>query len=108
MDDALEMDRTDTLDRRGFLKGLIGGVTAAGVVVAASQTEIAAFGSALAKDAPIVLTPSPAEGSLVGHHLYNKRGEIVAIITDVFISGHERAAPEQGHQVVIPDAPTMK
>jgi len=68
------------MDRRGFLKGVFGGVTAAGVIVAASPADIAAFASPLVREAPVVLdvpTKAPAES---GEHLYNAAGELVAII----------------------------
>lgn len=72
------------MERRSFLKGVFGGVTAAGVVVAASQAEIAAFASPLVKDAPIVLdvpSANPAIGA--GEHLYNASGDLVAVVRSV-------------------------
>lgn len=76
------------MERRGFLKGLFGGVTAAGLIVAAGPKEIAAFASPLVKDAPVMLdvpTPKPAFVGF-GEHLYNSVGELVAIVSGIDVS----------------------
>jgi hypothetical protein len=62
---------------------VFGGVTAAGVIVAASPADIAAFASPMAKDAPLVLDVPPMKASSVGEHLYNDRGEVVAVIRSI-------------------------
>lgn len=69
------------MDRRGFLKGAFGGVTAAGLIIAANADDIAAFASPLGRDASLVLDAPAALPATVGEHLYNARGELVAIIT---------------------------
>jgi len=68
--------------RRSFLKGVIGGVTSAGLVVAATPREIEAFASAVG-DGPVVLDGRPLgisaiasaqealSGVHVGQALYN-------------------------------------
>jgi hypothetical protein len=72
-------------NRRGFLKGLLSGVTATGLIIAAKPEEIAAFTKPLAKDAEIVIdTPTPRAAS-IGQHLYNEHGELVAVVTDLSI-----------------------
>lgn len=76
------------MDRRGFLAGLFGGVTAAGIVVAASPSEIEAFAAPLVRDAPVVIDVAAASSPapLVGEHLYNARGELVAMVTAIDIT----------------------
>jgi hypothetical protein len=71
------------MDRRGFLQGVFGGITAAGVIVSASPSEIEAFAAPLVRDAPVVLDVPPAPDTHVGQHLYNARGQLVAFITSV-------------------------
>jgi hypothetical protein len=76
------------MERRGFLKGLIGGITSTGLIVQATQDEIAAFADPLAKPAPVVVAPAPMadDGTVdLGTELFNKKGELVAIITGVEI-----------------------
>jgi hypothetical protein len=76
-----------SMERRGFLKGMFGGVTAAGLVIAANPAEIEAFASPLVRDAPLVLDAAPVVGVPgVGEHLYNSRGELVAIINEIRVS----------------------
>lgn len=78
------------MDRRGFLKGVFGGVAAGGVIVAASPEQIEAFASPLAKEAPLALSPvvTQRQTSLPssGQHLYNEHGELVAIVTEMTIT----------------------
>jgi hypothetical protein len=75
------------IERRGFLKGLFGGVTSAGLIIAATPKEIEAFAAPLVKDAPVTLLQEPPRWrngpSTTGEILYNDRGEAVAIITDI-------------------------
>lgn len=71
------------MQRRGFLKGLFGGVTAAGLLVTASPQEIEAFASPLVKDSPILLDEQPRQPSSIGQHLYNENGELVAFVTSI-------------------------
>lgn len=79
--------------RRSFLKGVIGGVTSAGLVVAATPREIEAFASAVG-DGPVVLdagrplgisaiasAQEAISGVHVGQALYNERGDLVACVT---------------------------
>jgi hypothetical protein len=74
------------VERRNFLKGVFGGVTAAGLIVTAGPSEIAAFASPLVRDAPIVLDASPVSTVKPYENLYNSRGELVAIVRRVDIS----------------------
>lgn len=71
------------MERRGFLKGLFGGITSAGVLIAASPAEIEAFASPLVKDAPVILDVPPKVMVEPGEHLYNAKGELVAIVTQI-------------------------
>jgi hypothetical protein len=72
------------MDRRGFLQGVFGGVAAAGtgLIVSATTQEIEAFESPLAKGDPVMLDANTATASL-GQHLYNERGELVAVVTHI-------------------------
>jgi hypothetical protein len=77
------------MNRRGFLQGIFGGVAATGLIVAAKPSEIEAFTGTLTKGAPLVLDRPVDRGLQVveaGEHLYNARGELVAIITDLNVS----------------------
>lgn len=74
------------MNRRGFLQGLFGGVTAAGVIVAAKPSEIEAFTAPLVKDAPIFVDVPRAQPVGAGEHLYNARGELVAVVMEISLS----------------------
>ncbi len=74
------------MERRGFISGLFGGVTAAGLIVKATQADLEAFASPLKANAPIVLDTPRSATTTVGEHLYNSRGELVAVVTDVTVS----------------------
>src|ERR1700741_3127488 len=75
------------MDRRNFLKGVLSGVTATGVIVAASPQEIEAFASPLTRDEPVVIDVptlnTPALGP--GEHLYNAQGKLVGIVTELML-----------------------
>jgi hypothetical protein len=73
------------MERRGFLKGLFGGVTSAGLIVTATPQEIEAFASPLKKHAPLVLDQPSVSVTGSGEHIYNSRGEVVGIITEVTV-----------------------
>jgi len=70
------------MDRRNFLKGTFGGVCAAGVIVAASPTEVAAFAPQTA--IPISLLSSKPEESQeeidIGLIVYNHKGQPIGVI----------------------------
>jgi hypothetical protein len=71
------------MERRGFIQGLFGGLTAAGLIVAAKPEEIEAFASPLTHGQPLLLDkPEPKHVGL-GQHLYNEHGQLVAIVTEV-------------------------
>jgi hypothetical protein len=73
------------MERRDFLKGVFGGVTAAGVVIAAEPAVVSAFASAVEAQAPVHIgVPRGPFGLVgVGELLYNGRGEVVAVVKDV-------------------------
>jgi hypothetical protein len=69
------------MERRGFLRGLFGGLTSAGLLIAAEPQELAAFASPLGVDDPVVLDAAPVAPIVgEGDHLYNARGELVAVV----------------------------
>lgn len=72
------------MDRRGFLRGIFGGVAAGGLIVAATPQEIEAFSSPLAREQPLSVHPvEPVKPVEVGGELYNAEGELVAYITQI-------------------------
>jgi hypothetical protein len=71
------------MQRRGFLQGLFGGLTATGLIVAATPKEIEAFAAPLVKDEPLVLDAPMRWQPELGQHLYNERGELVAFVRQV-------------------------
>lgn len=71
------------MERRGFLKGLFGGVAAGGLIVAAKPEEIAAFaGGVQPGDAVAVQVPSAVDLQ-AGSPLYNGKGELVAHVRTI-------------------------
>lgn len=72
------------MDRRNFLKGAFGGVTAAGLIVAATPAEVEAFASGLKPDQTLVVpesVPVPTVLPEIGEMLFNHKGEPVAILS---------------------------
>lgn len=69
------------MDRRNFLQGVLGGVTAGGLVIAASPVDIQAFTSTIAPGSPVALGVGAGLGVRVGDHLYNASGHLVAVVT---------------------------
>jgi hypothetical protein len=77
------------MERRGFLKGVFGGLTAGGLIIAAQPEEIAAFTSPLVRDAPLVANIPAPRATSVGQELYNAQGELVAYISQIHVDrGH--------------------
>jgi hypothetical protein len=73
--------------RRGFLKGLFGGVAGTGLIVLAKPSEIEAFTAPLVEGAPLVLDQPMADTAVeMGQHLYNAQGEVVAIVTELSVA----------------------
>lgn len=71
------------MDRRSFIRGVVEGVAASGLVVSASPAEIAS----LAKPGEsILVTPTHADIPNIGMYLFNDHGQVVAIVTEVHIS----------------------
>lgn len=71
-------------DRRRFLKGAFGGVTAAGLLIVGP--DVGAFAECVVPGEDIVcshLPPAPFEGVDIGNILFNYKGEPVAVITDI-------------------------
>jgi len=68
------------MDRRVFLSGVFGGITSAGLILAAKPEEIAAFTSPFVRDQPLVVNRPSGAAAQVGQELYNKDGQIVALV----------------------------
>lgn len=69
-------------DRRGFLQGVFGGVTAAGVIVMAPERVAAHFTPEIG--APVTLVePTYSRYVMPGDSLYNAQGQVVAVVRDV-------------------------
>jgi hypothetical protein len=79
------------VERRGFLKGLFGGVTASGLIVMGKRHEVQAFAAPLRPEEPIIIdVPSivtPAEASR-GLYIYNSRGEALGFVQAFDINTH--------------------
>lgn len=69
------------MNRRGFLQGILGGVTAAGIVVKASSDDTKQF--ALEQDTPVILSKYPTMGLNYGDLVYNYRGENIGFIKEI-------------------------
>lgn len=76
------------MERRGFLKGVFGGVTSAGLLITGNISDIEAFAAPLVKQTPLLIDNAPPTTRHVesGEHLYNSRGELVAIVTAVRVT----------------------
>jgi hypothetical protein len=85
-----------SMERRGFLKGLFGGVTAAGLIVRANPSDLEAFASPLVKDAPMLVAPPVAEIPELGERLYNADGVCVAIVKRVTVTREQIEATTWG------------
>ncbi len=72
-------------DRRGFLRGLFGGVAAGGLIVSATPREIEAFTAPMTKGQPLLIDKPPVSAVPIysGLHLYNAEGEVVAYVTQI-------------------------
>ncbi len=69
------------IERRGFLGGLFGGLVGSGVLVLASDHDIERFSVPLGE--PLTVSaPAPPVGC--GDNLYNARGELVAVVTNLY------------------------
>lgn len=80
------------MDRRSFLKGAFGGVVAGGLILQATDAEVAAFANPLKRDEPLIVD-TPAQPNtdgfpIVGKHLYNEHGEMVALVTEVVVTNN--------------------
>jgi hypothetical protein len=97
------------MERRGFLKGLFGGVTSAGLIIAAKPADIAAFTAPLATKEPLIID-SPAIDPAIGagEHLYNSRGECVGIVTEVSIERENPMNSLFGQSGFVPGLPSFK
>lgn len=73
------------MERRSFIKGVFGGVTAGGIILASGEDDIAAFVSQVQRNEPMVACPEPLGVSQVapGEMLFNHLGRPVAIIREV-------------------------
>lgn len=78
------------MERRGFLKGLFGGIAAgAGLIVTATPAEVQAFAGGLQRDEPLILDSMPVAATnpaFIGEYLYNAEGQRVAMVTEVEFS----------------------
>src|SRR4051812_11277787 len=75
------------MDRRNFIKGTFGGIVAGGVIVAATDADIATFASNNRVDSPVDVNPQPEllqpEGVRYGEVLYNINGQPVGIVRSI-------------------------
>lgn len=85
------------MDRRSFLRGTFGGVTASGLVLAGSLNDIELFASDTKPGEKLIISPVPevmnppmpaaiGYGGDVGLMVFNHKGEPLGIIDSVYIS----------------------
>lgn len=72
------------MNRRGFLQGAFGGVTAAGIVICASPDEVAAYTAPMFANEPVIVGTPPQPQTSVGEFVYNERGQVVGVVTEVW------------------------
>lgn len=100
------------MERRGFIRGVFGGITSAGLLIGGARDEIEAFAAPLVKQAPLVIDIEPLQRSgPIGHgeHLYNSRGELVAVVTAVHLTRApvEVTSAFDNNRLFIPGVPTF-
>lgn len=70
------------MERRNFLKGVFGGVTAGGILLRTPEPET--FAGILAPETPLIVAPNDYfAGVDLGHILFNQDGKPVAVITEI-------------------------
>ena len=69
------------MERRSFLRGVFGGVTAGGIILAAPAKELEAFAAPLVANQPLIIDPMSDLDVGIGQRLYNEHGESVAVVT---------------------------
>lgn len=81
------------MDRRGFLKGTFGGVTSAGILIAAGDTDLDAFAkeSKVGEVMGVAPLPIDIEQMAIGRLLYDNKGNIVAVVQQInhYLSAHD-------------------
>lgn len=97
------------MERRGFLKTLVGGITSAGLLLKASPAEVQTFGAQV--DEPVILSPQRIQSradlvtsSEIGELLYDAKGLPVAYITGVHLhrAGFEVTSAQDAYRTHIP------
>lgn len=89
------------MNRRSFLKGTFGGVTAAGLVIAGADTDLSAFASSMKVGEPmvgageVVDSPAPELGTI----LFNSEGQPVCVVESYRYSVNEIDATPMGSSV---------
>jgi hypothetical protein len=100
------------MDRRNFLQGVFGGVTAAGLIVSAKASDVSAYARGLAPNTPLLIDQPPAITPHVaaGEHLYNSRGELVAMVTAVDITwqSHDVTSAFDNARIYVPGPPEFE
>lgn len=71
------------MDRRKFLQGTFGGVTAGGIILAAGAPDIEAFVAMAKKDEPLIAAPGQFAGVEVGLILFNYLHQPVAVVKEI-------------------------
>jgi len=99
------------INRRSFLKGAFGGVVAGGMILRATEADIAAFAMPLKHNEPLLVDIPPTSNKegfpIVGKHLYNEHGEMVAMVTEVVVSSNHMdiTSWNDSYQVFKPQGP---
>lgn len=73
------------MDRRSFLKGTFGGIAAGGIIIAATDADIATFASVTPEGKEVDIAPllQPGAWAQVNDYVYNERGHIIGLVKHV-------------------------
>lgn len=83
------------MQRRNFLQGLFGGITAGGLLLRTEPKAVEAL--ALQPEAPLILQPQPITPAReIGGMLYNEQGEAVCFVTEINYSVERMAVSAFG------------
>lgn len=73
------------MDRRSFLRGTFGGVAAGGILIAAADTDLAAFAASTQVGTPVEAAgpPEGIQAPLIGHVVFNSDHQPFGVISKV-------------------------
>ena len=99
------------MDRRGFIRGAFGGVTSAGIILAAPSDAVEAFVSQVRRNDPLaVAIDSPGMKVEPGHWVFDREGNMLGVIEslDAHNTGIDVASLGDPRPQYIPGVSTVK